>query len=460
MRIDYFSPVYRHPFRNDPNETLRKVKNALEWLYSSPFARETIIAHKQSIWTNTYSICLEREPIPLWKALLKVCFLAGCIFSAPRLAAVGALVGCYAKYQIRSKETYEPFPEINSNRDKVNPPPTPEENLKKWCQKWQAEIYFPLFAFGIRELDSNQLENYGDQEKIAVKIGEETQEYSQKFLMQVPYFNVLLNQNYGWKEKKNGIITLSSGFYLSHADLKKVEGLFLGNTLQELDLEAMEHFGFLNINPNSSNVAPLLDFSNLQRTLENNQSEEELKTRYSEAVLKNAPSLKCPSMNVEFIPLTDKPSMEKDAICTYLKNVISDKESDREKHYKCNVIIDSYAHALHLANNDAKQKNPHQSIPIINIAEKLLEITQEIPEVKKWVTILTLPPLEDYSKLSDLLCMLPNLLWLQINIFSKPISLDNFPENNNLRVLNIDGQTLDRKALEEKFRNIEILELS
>ena len=341
----------------------------------------------------------------------------------------------------------------------------------KWMQKWMCESYFYLFALGMTEtsiIPEIPLEDVS----IKVFIGEDAVEYPQAFLSQLPFFKALMRS--GMSEMCGNEIRLSMAFRFTHEDLKALQQkLESADASKWGDLEA---YDFLCIGMREEQAPAVTKLAEIQQAIQSRNFEslnpylQCLQNRHQ------PPGVKAGSHSLNFLPsielinsLSNISDVEERISATKKaldQVVVLHDLSEPLKCYYCNKMIDELISFLHF------EANRKKDIDILNFIYRILD---KSPNIRPYITILSLSSHTSFQShlFPQLLQLLPNLLWLQIDLFiEKLIVMDergeelqqaNFASfHKNLRVLSISGQRFSpgqKETLESFFPSVDVMEI-
>lgn len=403
---------------------------------------------------------------------LKVMALFGLVYCG-KFAAVASLlaIGLAIKYYVRFNEDYYSVPIAEVGAQPLEPEVSLEqrqENLLKWTQKWMCDSYFHLFALGMTEASIIPSENLEDETFVKVFIGEECRDYPRSFLMQLPFFSALMRS--GMSDVTKEGIRLTLAFPYTHGDLAHLQDRINSSNVSEWgDLEA---FDFLCLGMRSESAPYVERVGAVQAAILNRELEamNPYLQNLSNRSLAIAPGIKAGAYTLDFLPSISQINQLKEIQEVELRVPItiecldsilrSEVIGNAQKHFYCNKVIQEFIEFLH-DKRDAQ----------IDILEMVISVIEKCPEAKNYITVLSLPTNVKFSSglLPKLLAMLPSLYWLQIDLFSEKLVIEqevgqrgpDFGDGHQaLRVLSINQRFDQRqkKILEKLFPHLDVME--
>jgi hypothetical protein len=388
--------------------------------------------------------------------LSKVGLIAAAILYYPSCFIPLMAIGCLIKYVIRSGESYH----IGSNqlvpRPHIPRPVLPEQqrnqNILKWMQKWICDSYFTLFALGMTDIDLSSRSNA----PVTIYIGEDGQQYVGDFVAEFLFFEAMLR----WNVQEANTIRLTADFNWTHEQLRNLERcLTEGTALRE------EQYPLNDFLMRIFDKTPHSLVADVQRALLSGSPLPH--NPYFEGrvdLSESPPGVKVGSHSFNLIPCPEyiealdkiDDVRERKAAVIRCLNTVAELENEDHKCYFYNKIMNEFMTFLH--------HKVHRER--IDPWPMILETLRTCQECAQKLTILSLPcsfiQTADVN-LGQFLSSLPNLLWLQIDIFSQELNMDQLVyTSEKLRVFSLNGQDVTTEVaqqIKDRFPNADVIEL-
>ncbi|QVL56943.1 MAG: hypothetical protein KFB93_06035 [Simkaniaceae bacterium] len=468
VKIPFF-----HPIERTRNETSIS-RNILYALYdvviddmlSSPFTKTCYKVRKNQFRNRVtqYIVTSDHGDFRMGRLgylISKVAILYGLIYYR-KYTSVALVIGLALKYYVRSNEVYV-LPNGRGERRHVPQISLEQrrENLHRWMQKWMCDSYFYLFAVGMTEA-SVFPEVPSEDVMIRVFIGEESAEYPQSVLIQLPFFRALMGS--GMRDVSEEGLRLSEEFPFNHGDLGVLQQKLTSSDASEWG--ELDAFDFLCIGMREDCALHVKKLGAVQQAILN-QSLEAMNPylqHHSNKALERGPGVKVGAYSLNFLPSIERINqLDKiedqgtriNATIDCIGYVLNSRDyNSAQRYFYCNKVIQDLIDFLHL-------KRDNQ----IDIIREIMNVLEKCPEAPNYITVLSLPCNVSFAShlLPQLLQKLPNLLWLQIDLFSQELTIESdFTESHAaLRVLSISGQRINhiqRETLKDRFPNVDVME--
>lgn len=421
VNISFFQPIDRDRTPSGSNVLHALYDAIVDDVLSSPLASKSVKVQEIEFQNKKrrFQVIEMQSDFPLGRLgylCAKVTVVYGLVYHR-RPTCIALTVGFALKYYVRSNEEYTRL-EQQQRRSfpvRVISEAKRKENLLKWMQKWKCDNYFRLFAFGMTEESIIPAVSVDDS-KVRVYIGEASHEFPRSMLLQLPFFNALMGS--GMRDVHADGIHLTEAFPFSLADLQKLQLKLESSDASKWG--SLEAFDFLCVGMRSAESPAVQGLGALQTAISSQDpaAMNPYLQNTSNSHLSFPPGAKVGYYSFNFLPSIDKV----DQLKTYLG--VEDRVRETVaaiqyivncthfnpalKHYYCNKVIQEFLEFLHGIRGDE-----------INHFNCFLRVLDEAPKVRQYLTILSLPytvSLKDHC-LPVLLKELPNLLWLQLDLF-------------------------------------------